>query len=295
VGVRRLALVTFLALACGPVAAVHAQSLALAYHSGDAYRYTLHSTANETIDAGVTTIPIALDLTAHETVTVQSVDSSGAAVLLISLGNLTVKSSANGVTNTTTGTPTPTIAIKVAADGRILSLNRSPFGSSPFTVFSGMGGSFMSAVLPDSAVKPGDSWSKEYDQANTTGSGHIHVTTKSKYLRDESVHGANAAVVETTSTASINVTIDMSKLMAGAGPSTPVIPGGALSSLTITGTTSSDVTTWVNPGAHRVLKSHMTGKTDAAMTMKMTSGTAIPGLTGPFSIKGTQTMDLDPA
>jgi hypothetical protein len=292
--VRRLVLVLLVALACGPVGA-HGQSLALAYHSGDAYKYALHSTATDTVDAGVMSIPISFDLTAHETVTVKSVDSSGTADLSISLSNLTIKSSANGITNTTTGTPTPIIDLKVAADGRILGITGNPFGSSPFTAFSGSGGSFMSAVLPDNAVKPGDTWSKDYDQANAMGSGNIHVATKSKYLRDESVSGVSAAVVETTSTASINITIDMSKLMAGLGSSTPAMPGGALGSLTITGTTSSDVTTWVDPGGHRVLKSHMTGTTDAKMTMQMKSGATTPGLTGPFSIKGTQTMDLNPA
>jgi hypothetical protein len=296
--VRRLVLVLLVALACGPVGA-HAQSLALAYRSGDAYKYTLHSTAVETVDAGVMAIPITLDLTAHETVTVQSVDSAGAANLSISVTNLTIKSSANGVTNTTTGTPAPIINMKVAADGRILSVTGNPFGSSPFALFSGTGGSFTSAVLPDNAVKPGDTWSKSYDQANTTGSGNIHVTTKSKYLRDEAVNGVSAAVVQTTSTASINITIDMSKLMAGLGSAGPVMPGGGLGSLTITGTSSSDVTTWIDPGGHRVLKSHMTGTTDATMTIKMDTkapaGTTMPGMTGPYSIKGTQTLNLDPA
>jgi hypothetical protein len=38
----------------------------------------------------------------------------------------------------------------------------------------------------------------------------------------------------------------------------------------------------------------MKGSTDATMTMTA-SGKAMPGLTGPFSIKGTNTMDLNPA
>jgi hypothetical protein len=290
--VRRLALVVFLAVACGPAVA-HAQSLALAYHSGDAYRYALRSTAIETVDTGVTMIPINLDMTARETVTVQSVDPSGTADLSISLSNLTMKSSANGVTNTTTGVPLPAIEMKVAADGRILSVNGNVLGASPFSFFSGAGGTFTSAVLPANAVKPGDTWSKEYNQANPMGSGNLHVTTKSKYLRDESVNGVNAAVVETTSTASVNITIDYRN---GSG-SNQVMPGLAAYPLRITGTSSSDVTTWIDPAGHRVLKSHMTGTTDATMTMQMTgpAGTTMPVLTGPSSVKGKQTLTLDPA
>jgi hypothetical protein len=293
--VRRLAFLVFVAVACGPALA-HAQTLALAYQSGDSYKYALHSTATESVDAGVTTIPINFELTGRETVTVKSVDSSGTADLSISLSNLTMKSSANGVTNTTTGTPLPAIEMKVGADGRILSVNGNVLGGSPLSMFSGIGGIFMSAVLPDNAVKPGDTWSKEYDQANPIGSGNFHVTTRSKYLRDESVKGVNAAVVETTSTTSVKITIDMSKLFAGSG-SSQVMPGPAAYPLTITGTSSSDVTTWIDPVGHRVLESHMTGTINATMTMQMKApaGTTMPALTGPYSIKGTQTLNLDPA
>jgi hypothetical protein len=293
--VRRLALVVFVAVACGPAVA-HAQSLSLAYHSGDVYKYALRSTATETVGTGVTTIPINFDLTGRETVTVKSVDSSGTADLSMSLSDLTMKSSANGVTNTTTGLPMPAIEMKVGADGRILSVNGNVLGGSPFSMFSGMGGIFMSAVLPDNAVKPGDTWSKQYDQANTMGSGTIHVTTRSKYLRDESVRGVNAAVVETTSTSALNIAIDLSKLLAGSG-SKQVMPGMAAYPLMIKGTSSSDVTTWIDPAGRRVLKSHMTGTTDLTMTMqfKAPAGTTMPGLSGPSTIKGTQTLNLDPA
>ena len=58
---RRVALVAVLAVACGISA--HAQSLALTYKSGDTYKYTIHSTANETIDAGAMTVPLKLDMT----------------------------------------------------------------------------------------------------------------------------------------------------------------------------------------------------------------------------------------
>ena len=235
------------------------------------------------------TIPITLDMTAHETVTVKSVDSSGTATLSIAVSKVTIKTTTSGTSNTTTGTPIPAIELKVGADGRVLSVNGTSFNGSPFTMFSGMGGNFTSAVLPDKAVSPGDKWFKDYDQANQMGSGSIHVTTKSTYLRDES----GSAVVQTTSTAVIDMTLDMSKITAG-----QAVPGSAMlgSGLTLKGTTSSDVTTWIDKSAHRMVKSKSTGTTDATMTFNMQSGTsAIPGLTGPFTIKGTQTLDLNPA
>jgi hypothetical protein len=287
---RRLVLVALFAVACGAVQA-HAQSLALAYHGGDTYKYALHSTADETIDVGAMKVPLKTDIGARETVTVKSVDSSGTADLSIAMSNLTIKSVASGVTNTTSSGSMPAIDIRVAADGRILSFNGTSIGGNPFASFSGLGGGFFSAVLPDTAVKPGDTWSKDYDQANPLGSGTIHLTTNSKYLRDESLQGINAAVVETTTSGSVDLTIDLSKAI---GSASPLFPGGA-TSMTIKGTETSDVTTWIDPSGHRVLQSRMTGSTDATMTMDLGSETTMPGLTGPFSIKGSATTDLTPA
>lgn len=291
---RMLALVALLAVACG-AATAHAQTLSLAYKGGDTYKYALHTTANETVDAGAMTIPIKLDLTAVETVKVKSVDSSGTADLSIDLSNVTMKSVSGQTTNTTTGTPMPTISMKVAADGRILSVNGNSFGGNPFTNFSS-GGAFISAVLPDKAVRPTDKWSKDFDQANPMGAGTIHVTTTSTYVKDESVKGINAAVVETKTNGSIDITIDISKAMAGAPVSSaPTFPPGMFQSLSMKGTVTSTVTSWIDPSGHRVMKSHKVGTVNATMTFTGGSGPAVPGLTGPITIKGDETTDLNPA
>jgi hypothetical protein len=293
VGMRRLALVALLAVSCGSIVA-HAQTLALAYRAGDTYTYALHLTSNMNLDAQTVVQPINLDLTGKETVTVRSVDASGAADLSITVSNLAVKTVSGTVTNTTTGSTVPAVEMKVAADGRILSLNGTSFGAGGLPQFGGLGGSFISAVLPDGSVKPGDTWSKNYDQANPVGIGSVHVTTKSKYLRNESVKGVSAAVVETTSTATIDITIDLSK-MVGAQTGVPTLPDSAVRSMIIKGATDSDVTTWVDPGGHRVVKSHMTANTNTTLTVNLTSSAPIPGLTGPISIRGAETMDLTPA
>jgi hypothetical protein len=289
---RRLALVAVLAFACGAVGA-HAQTLALAYKGGDTYKYSIHSVVKQTIDTGATSIPVNLDLTALETVTVKSVDSSGTAELSITLSNVAMKSASGSVTNTTTGTPMPTITMKVAADGRIVSVNGNSFGGSPLNGTGG--GAFISAVLPDHAVKPGDTWTKDFDQANPLGTGTTHVTSKSKYLRDESLKSINAAVVETTTTGTFDITIDMSKAAAAAPSSTPTIPPGMFKSLSLKGSMTSDVTSWIDPSGHRIMKSHKTGTTNATMTFAGGSGATMPGLTGPFTVKSDETTDLSPA
>jgi hypothetical protein len=286
--VRRLAVVALFAVACGAVA-VQAKSLSLAFHSGDTYKYSFHSTTQQTIGAGGISLPTDIEMTAGETVKVNSVDSTGMADLTLTLNNLAIKSTTGGVTNTTTGIPDTTTDIKVAADGRVVSVDGSPLAAgNPFLAFSGVGGGFfVTAVLPSNTVKPGDTWSKDYDQANPGGTGSIHVTSKSKYLRDESLNGVNAAVVETTSNGAIDINIG-APAAAGA---TPIGFGG----MSIKGTLTSDVTAWIDPNGHRVLKTHSTESNDGTMTMNMSSSSALPGLTGPMTIKGTGTTDLTPA
>lgn len=292
---KRLALVALFVVACGATAA-HAQTLSLAYKSGATYKYSLHSTSDEAINEGTMAIPLKFDITGEETVTVKSVDSAGNADLSISVSNLTMKSTTGTVTNTTTGMPSPAIDMKVGPDGRIVSVNGVSLGGNPFSAFSPTGGGgFVSAVLPDNAVKPGDTWSKDYDQANTLGGGSIHVATKSKYVRDESLQGVNAAVVQTTSTARYDLTLDLSKLSSVAGTPTPTLPQGMLQGITVKGTSTSDVTSWIDPNGHRVLKTHMTGTTDATLNLGAASGGMMAGVPGSFTIQGKETTDLTPA
>jgi hypothetical protein len=74
----------------------------------------------------------------------------------------------------------------------------------------------------------------------------------------------------------------------------PAPPAGGEKSLTIKGTTTSDVTTWIDPTAHRILKSHMTAKTSGTLTFVMAPGsTALPPL-GPTTMTGNETFDLGP-
>src|SRR5207248_2255419 len=115
------------------------------------------------------------------------------------------------------------------------------------------------AVLPDKAVKVGDTWSKTYDQKDPIGSGTVHIVSDSKYLRDESFNGVTAAVVETKSTS----TLDLS----GPTQGTP----GAMSGVSVKGTFTTDVMTWIDPNGHRVLKSHSTAQDDLTINLPTTS------------------------
>ncbi|OLD41931.1 MAG: hypothetical protein AUI83_20145 [Armatimonadetes bacterium 13_1_40CM_3_65_7] len=153
----------------------------------------------------------------------------------------------------------------------------------------------MTAILPDHAVKPGDTWTKDYDQANPMGTGAVHMTSKNKYLRDEQVKNVGTAVVQSNIVSNLDLTIDMSAVAGQAGSLLPAGAGAGLQSLSMKGTTTSDVTSWIDTGAGRVVKTHSSGSIDATMTLNMAAGATTPGLTGPITFKGTQTTDMNPA
>ena len=292
---KRLALIAasvFVLAGCGAFGAASAHTLSLAYKAGDTYKYKLHASSKQTVTTSEISFPLNFDISADESIKVKSVDSSGTADLAITLSNLTMKSAMGGVSNTTTGVPAQTINVQVGADGRLVSVegNQLP-GGTPMQAFSGLGGGFfITAVLPAKPVKPGDTWTKDYDQANPNGTGGTHVTSKSFYLRDESLNGVNAAVVETKSTMTIDMTF---------GDSSPSSEIG-MSGLAMKGTVTTDVTTWIDPDGHRVMKTHSTAADDATIDLKLPPtrlsppATAGPGFSGPMSAKGEATTDLTP-
>jgi hypothetical protein len=283
---RRLALVAFVVLiSCGPAPAqtqssvtpAAGETLRLVFHQGATYKFAFHAVDSLT---GGTDPATHFEFTAQETATIQSVDSSGIAEIAVALGNLTVISGGAG-SPADTGNSRPAYNVKIAPDGRILSMDGPPVASKfPFRI--GFDGSLIVAVLPDNSVKAGDSWTKTYDQVNPFGasSGTLHIQSASKYLRDETVAGVSAAVVETMSDATINSTENL----------LPELPGGVVG-FALTGTTSTDVTTWIDPHTNRVLKSHVTAKTNAAIGSVVAPGAPTP-TAAPIVGEADESVDL---
>jgi len=296
---KRLAVAAlFLVAACGSVNTVQAHTISLAYKAGDTYKYALHFVLKYTIGVQSMSIPLDVDLSGKQTVKVNSVDSTGVADATITVSYLSAKTTVNGTTNTTT-TASTTVEVKVGPDGRVISVNGNAMGTSAaFPGISCTDSGLVSAILPDKPVKPGDTWTKSYDETGLAGStGTLHVTSDNKYVRDEKVSNVNAAVVESKINANLDLTFDMSKL---GGGGTPLFPSGGagsggLQGMTMKGTTTSNVTSWIDSGARHIVKSHSTGSVDATLDFQMAAGQTMPGLTGPITFKGTQTLDMNPA
>ena len=295
---KRLALIAlFLVAACGSAGGgSQAHAIRLAYKAGDSYKYSLHFVLNYTVGVQGVSLPLDLDMSGKESVKVKSVDPTGVADLAITLTDMSVKVSVNGTTNTTT-TASSTVEVKVGPDGHVISVNGSAMsGSGSLPGLSGTDSGLISAILPDKPVKPGDTWTKNYDDSNFMGSkGTLHVTTDNKYLRDDKVSNVNAAVVESKINATLDLTFDTSSLGGGSSLFPAGGGSGGLQSMSMNGTTKSDVTSYIDASAGRILKSHSTGSVDATINLNMAAGSAAPGLTGPITFKGTQTLDMNPA
>jgi hypothetical protein len=271
--------------ACGPIGA-QAHTLSLGFKAGDTYKYRLHATSKQTANMQGMSIPITVDMTANESLAVKSVDSTGVADLTLAISDLTMKTVTGGVTNTTSGMSPESIDVRVKPDGTVVSVDgKDVTGGNPLAALSGLGGGFfITAVLPDHAVKAGDTWSKTYDQAFLNSNGKFHIVSDSKYVRDETVNGVNAAVVETKSTGSIDMT------------EPPTAGGMATGSFSVKGTFTTDVTTWIDPNGHRVVKSHATGHDDVTIDFPaMASNDNGPMMQGPVTATGDSTTDLNPA
>ena len=286
----------FLVAACGNFGS-QAQSISLAYKTGETFKYGFHLVMKYAITAAGMSIPLDMDLGAKETVTVKSVDSTGTADLSVDINNVSIKMSMNGTTNTTTTNTGGTLEMKVAKDGRVLSVNGNAFGSS--TALPGMTGTqggVVSAILPDHPVKPGDTWPKTYDQPNPLGTSAIHTTSNNTYLRDDTVGGVKAAVIESKANTNLDMTIDLSAMLGAAGTPPPTAGAPGPESLSMKGTSTSVTTTWIDTSARRLVKTHSTGSVNATLTVNIPAASATaPGLSGPITFKGTQTLDLTPA
>lgn len=249
---RRLALLAIFAIACGSASA-SASTLALAFHQGDVYRFSFEWTRHVAI---LPSAPETVHETGHLALTVSSVDSSGNADISLETSDFVIAATEGPVTPPTGISLNGTSNFNVGSDGRILSVT---FLGNP------VGGGTWWAVLPRGAVKPGDTWSNDYDVSYTYqgSSGATHFTTKSKYLRDETFGSVNAAVVE-------------SKIESTAGSPTQA-----------TGTSALTITTWIDRRAGRILKSHVTS------TGKATYGDP-SGPTPPTIVTEDGTADLLP-
>ncbi len=184
----------------------------LSYSKDAIYKYRFILTSDFTIQTVALTEQERIDLAANETLTVSSVDSTGVAAVVVTFADANLKTTlgsgqATAINNDGPSTLTET-HFWIAPDGRALSTyNGGSLPDDPVMFGVAADARFVSAVLPDGAVKPGDTWTKNYDVPSSSGAGSIQVIAKSSYLRNETFGGVEVAVVETISTANVDIGI----------------------------------------------------------------------------------------
>ena len=256
-----------------------AQPLALSFTEGENRTYDVHQTMDARISSPLFgEEPLSMDVSQVVGWKVVSVDAEGTATIEVTVSDMS--GTLNGAE--VPSTPAPPIEIEIAADGRVLSAGGLSLGGAAETQgfgFPGMGQ--LTPILPDDgdAVSVGDTWDKEFSQDFPFGEGTIDFSASSTYVRNETVNGREAAVIETQMTVPLDVTLDLAELLDALGPEITGSTGaGALGglgdgSIAYVGQGTFTQTSFVDLAAAEMLKTQSRGEFDISMSFE-----GIPGL-----------------
>jgi hypothetical protein len=261
-------------------------ALAFSLSPGRSLRYGLHMTMNGKLAFQQRTVPFTMDL--NETIAwkVQSVDPQGVATVDVQI---------NGVSGKVGGISLPAMnglhsKIRLARDGRILTAGVfAPAGGNSFSQLPGT--DQFTPLLPDHPVKPGDTWSKSFDQAFPFGSGALTYSTLNTFERYENVDGVRTAVIRTVMTVPLNLSLDFRKIMAISGQD-HLIPRGSNPTVGYNGKVSFTQTAWFDPSKGEMVKGSALGRFD--LTMRFRGFPASMGQPqGPLVFAGTMSLKVD--
>lgn len=246
---------------------------------------TVDMKASIAVGSGTQTqsVPLEFDAASDVQWRVLAVDAAGTATVKVTTSNLSLSS--NGQSQTVPNPPA--LTIHVSRDGRVVSTSGLTIASGSGR-FPGLDGTDqISALLPDHAVKPGDTWSKSLTR--TILGSTVSFRASGAYLRDERVGTVNAAVIQTKQTVPLRFALtgrDLASLLPGLRG---VVPAGA--KVAYSGRVAGVSTTWVDPAAKKVLKSQGTGTFSIDIAI-----TGVPSTSGLGSLRmsGTESVTLRP-
>ncbi|HEU4831525.1 MAG TPA: hypothetical protein VFU18_02335 [Actinomycetota bacterium] len=302
-GMVALAVAVVLVVVAGLVAfaitrseSAEAQPLALSFTQGQERTYDVH----QTMDANISS-PLfgdeALSMDVSQVVgwKVVSVDDDGTATIEVTVSDM------SGTVNGTEVPSAPALPIEmqIAADGRVLSAGGLSLGAAESQGFGFPGMGQLTPILPDDgdAVSVGDTWDKEFSQDFPFGDGTIDFSATSTYVRNETVNGREAAVIETQMTVPIDATLDLAELLHALGPEITGATGAAGleqlgdGSIAYVGQGTFTQTSFVDLDAQELLKTQSRGRFDISMTLE-----GIPGLadgSGEMNFAGSFTQGLE--
>lgn len=272
-----------------PQASNQATMLKVAFKQGGTYRYHYSARLEGTIAMGqAVTLPIKSDSSADAVWKVVSVGANGDTTVQLTLSNLktTVTSSfMPGTTMTTvTGTATQQFQFKVTSTGEVVPNGGPPMVLPPaLPLGPGLSGSdqFV-AILPGRPVGPGDSWTKAVTRPGPLGQSSITYTAQNRFLRYENLKSGRAAVIETTTTVPIDITVNIgafTQVVAPPGsPSPPASNVTPVSGARLQGTTTTVSTTWFDTKTDQVEKMTSVVTSDVTSNVTLTAPIALPSM-----------------
>ncbi|HEX6332143.1 MAG TPA: hypothetical protein VF129_12800 [Actinomycetota bacterium] len=275
--------------------AAEARPLALSFEEGhsETYRITM------TMDGGVASdlfgeMPMQTEMSQVTTWRVASVDGDGNATIEVSTSEMS--GSMNGIEMPEVETAMPPVEIVVAPDGRVVSAGGLALGGAGQTQGFGFPGmSQLTPILPEDgrAVAPGDTWTQEYSQEFPYGEGSIEYVAHSRYDRNESVDGREAAVIVTEMTVPLDFTLDFGDLVEAMGEDLGAVgatgvEGFSDATITYGGGGAFTQTSFVDLEAKELLRMESAGDFDLSMEFR-----GVPGFEGEMSFDGTFTQDLE--
>ena len=267
-----------------------ATALKLSLKPGADVRYRVNMTTGGTLSAGGQKQPISGAINATMSWHVVSVNRKGLASVEVKMRDFT---------GTMGGQAIPARAgssfrIRVAPDGRVLSSSDLGLGSVGGTGLQLPGSGQISPLLPDHPVRPGDTWKKDFTQAFPFGAGRLHLTSTNTYLRNETMGGDKAAVIQSTESFPIDFTLDMRELLKLSGRSARSLglPGGSNLKLVYKGKATIRSIDWLDIRAGQVVRSEASAWFDMDLLIKGVPADNLPG-GNRVSYTGSMTLEID--
>lgn len=306
---RVVALVGVLALVAAVVGVIvvrgggraEAVPLALSFTEGESRTYATETTLDGEMSMtgfggevpdGFEGIPISMELSQNVTWDVLSVDADGVAT--ISMSTSDASASFNGMEVPSSELASPPIEMRVASDGRILSIGDLSLAGLDQSSGGLPGMSQVTPLLPEdgSPVAPGDTWDTSFSQDFPLGEGSIAYDVHSTYLRNEDVDGVEAAVIRSAMTVPLDITLrmgDLLSLMEGQEglPTGEDLAGFEDARIAYAGSMDAEMSNWVDLAAMELLRTNSTGDFDISIVFE-----GVPEFEGTISFTGSFTQDV---
>jgi len=270
-------------------------AFALDLSAGQSYTYRMNVAIDAHVYAGGRSVPVNETMGATMKWDVQSVDAQGNATVAVDLSDFTVNMNGQSVPVGSMPKEATHFTMRVAPDGSILQGGSlGMFGGGNASTAGGVPGTDQfTPVLPGHDVTAGATWTKTYSQTLPYGMGTIHAKTRSTYLRNESVDGANAAVIVSKTTIPLHMKINLRQMLQQLGSSGGTsLPAGANPVMSYKGKVKAQTTGWFDPNARQMLKTSMTAQFGMHIAISGVPG-GMPGGLNDMTMRGAMTMTME--